>query len=138
MSAPTPLAENYLSVIGSSIVLGTAPATWTGTCTAGGLTATYEVDDMTNNVGAGAYEDVKTTYKYEGDITIAWKTATPPPFVSGDLFHTVITGPATGAPIYTGTFRFNGFMYPFFDPKSGFKIAGKLTSNGPIVVTAVP
>jgi hypothetical protein len=90
---------------------------------------------MTNNAGLGHYEDVKTVDKYEGDIEIAYKISSPPPMTSGDIFACVISAPAgSGAPSFTGNFRFNGFMYPYFDPKKGLKITGKITSQAAITV----
>lgn len=132
MAAPTPLAEDFISCLGGSITVGTSPDVWSGTITDGGLTYTYETDEMTNLSGGGAYEDVKTVSKYEGDITVAWKTTSPPPMDSGDIFHTVVSAPA-GGPVFTGKFRYNGFNYPILNPKAGLKLKGKITSQGPIV-----
>lgn len=131
MTAPIALAETFVSCVGATFTVGTAPASWEGTVTAGGLTHTYDVDDMTNNAGGGHYEDVKTTDKWEGDVTIAWKTSTPPPMKSGDIFPVAIA--LTGGPSITGNFRFNGFQYPMMNPKAGLKIAGKITGQGEIV-----
>lgn len=135
MTAPTPAAEGYIALTDSTIVLSGGGGTWGATVCGGGITHTYEVDEMTNNVGLGHYEDVKTVDKYEGDIEIAYKTASPPPVTSGDIFSTAISPPTgSGAPTFTGLFRYNGFMYPYFDPKKGLKISGKITSQGTITV----
>lgn len=134
MADPVALPEDYLSCIGSSVTIGTTPDTWIGTIVSGGLTHTFETDEMTNLADGGAYSDVKTTYKWEGDIGIAWKATSPPPMQSGDLFHTVIAA-VTGGPTITGKFRYNGFLYPVLDPKAGLKLMGKITSQGAIVRT---
>ncbi len=135
MTAPTAAAETYIPVVGTTIILSGGGGTWAATVTEGGLTHTYEVDEMTNNVGLGHYEDVKTVDKYEGDIEIAFKTASPCPITSGDIFSTAITPVASsGAPSFTGLFRYNGFMYPYMNPKAGIKLKGKITSQGTITV----
>jgi hypothetical protein len=131
--ALTPIAEQFIACTNATFTVGTSPDTWVGTVTSGGITHTFDVDDMTNNEGLGHYEDVKTTDKYEGDVTIAWKTATPPPMVSGDIFPVAIALPS--GPTFTGNWRFNGFNYPMMDPKKGLKISGKITSQGAIVKT---
>lgn len=135
MAAPAPLAEDFIACTAAVFTVTDdatpTPGTWTGTVTDGGLTHTYDVDEMTNNEGEGFYEDVKTTQKWEGDVTIAWRVISPPPMKSGDLFNVAITLP--DGPSITGKFRFNGFNFPMMSPKLGLKLKGKITSQGTIV-----
>jgi len=132
MAAPTAVAEEYLNCVNSVLTLGTTPDTWVGKVIEGGVTFTYDVDEMTNTGSLGGYEDVKTTYKYEGDLTIAFSAAEPPPYVAGDVFGTVIKGPVGGVTL-TGNFRFNAINDPLLTVKGGYKQKCKITSQGAIV-----
>src|SRR5690348_14318639 len=101
MAAPATVAEKYLNCIDSLLTVGVTPDTWAGTVIDGTITESYGVDEMTNNTSGGGYEDVKTIYKYEGTLTIAYSATTPPPFVAGDIFPVVMDKPTNG-PYFSG------------------------------------
>lgn len=136
MAMPAPIAEKYMNCIDCTLTVGSGVDTWAGTVMDGTITGSYSVDEMTNNTSGGGYEDVKTIYKYEGTLTIAYNASSPPPFSEGDVFPVVMEKPTSG-PYFSGNFRFNDVGYPMYNVKGGMKLTVKVTSQGAVSKTRI-
>lgn len=134
MPAPVPVPEHYINLTAATITIGTSPNTASLTVNAGGLTHTVNTDDMTSNTSGGWEEDVQTTQKMEGDVTVLYVSgAWPAALTAGAIFPTVIAVPS--GPTISGNFRFNDVNRPVLDPTKGLKISMKMKNQGLITIT---
>lgn len=133
MADPAAIAETFTNCVNSTFTVGTDPSTWSATVTAGGVTASTEEDEMTNNKSGGAYESVGTIIKHEADVTIAYESTFPATFVPRAMFPIVMDHPT--ASYYSGNWRVISVSDPVFDVKGGLKRQVKLTSQGAITRT---
>lgn len=131
MSAPTPLAEEYVSCVGSTFTIGPGGATpLVLKVLEGGYTYAVGVDEMTNSGSGGWYEDVKTIKNVKGSFTAAYVSGTPIPVSAGDIFNAEIKN--STSPSATGDFRFNNVNVPILDVKNGLKWKFDVQNQGEI------
>lgn len=127
MAAPTALNETWIACIDSTFTIGTDPNTAELYVSAGGYTLSFGVDEMTNNKSGGAYEDVKTYKKMEGNFTANHVKGDPPVFKAGDIFPVVIDSP--DGPYFAGNVRFNQVEEPMLEVNAGVKYKFTVTSQ---------
>ena len=125
----TVVNEVYLGETGATISLGTVACAVID----GKYTVEVQVDEMTNNTSAGWYEDVQTIKKANGDMTLAFKTGSPPGFIEGNVYALVISIPS--GPGISGNARLVSRDFPGVDPKKGVKLGVKWTSQGAMAVS---
>ncbi len=129
MPALTTVSEVYLGMTGATVTMGgySAPVI------DGKYTVESMVDDMSNNTSGGWSEDVACLKKASGDMTIAYKSATPPLFVEGTIYPLVISIPS--GPYLSGNVRVTKRDYPGVDVKKGVKVGISWTGQGVIYAT---
>jgi hypothetical protein len=139
---PTPVAEKYVSCVGSVFNIGgtytaptlpTTPASVSGgtnlVVMTGGYKRQYDVKPMTNNTSGGCYEDVKTIKKVTGSFKCAYETGSVPIFNEGDIYNVIIFNPVTTA-VFQGAVRFNNVDDPILNVEDGLVFNFDITSQG--------
>lgn len=110
----------------------------------GSYTATAGVDETTNLLSGGYYEDVPTIKRATATLRLVYDGDNPPDFDEGDIITLSISLPGTpaivgppavpaipGGPMLAGEFRVNTMTYPVVNPRGAVKYSFDCTSQGP-------
>ena len=131
------------------------------TCTINGKTMAVEegsyettsgVDEVTNLLSGGFYEDIPTIKRATCSIRCVYNGDDPPDFDEGDVVALAIDVPAIVAdpeadppvearprgPGITGNFRITRMAYPIVNPKAAVRYNFDGSSNGAYVKTQAP
>jgi hypothetical protein len=124
------------------------------TCTINGKTMAVEegsyettsgVDEVTNLLSGGFYEDIATIKRATCSIRCVYNGDDPPDFDEGDLVDLEIDVPAeVGPPAkprgpgISGVFRVTRMAYPLVNPKAAVRYNFDASSNGAYVKTQAP
>ncbi len=118
----------------------------------GSYETTSGVDEVTNLLSGGFYEDLSTIKRATCSIRCVYDGDSPPDFDEGDLVALAIDVPAIAAdpeadppvlarprgPGITGNFRITRMAYPIVNPKAAVKYNFDASSNGAYVKTMAP
>jgi hypothetical protein len=96
--------------------------------TDGSYTTMGDVDEVTNLLSQGFYEDVGTTRRCTTSLRAVYNGATPPTFNEHDIVNLAIAVP--GGPGIVGLFRINRMDYPVVDVKAAVRYNFDATSQG--------
>lgn len=109
----------------------------------GSYTASVGVDETTNLLSAGYYEDVATIKRATATLRLVYDGDSPPEFDEGDIIvlsiaipgTAAVTGPPAvaavpGGPMLAGNFRVMSMTYPVVNPRGAVKYSFECTSQG--------
>lgn len=135
MSAPVPIAEQYLAGTNSTFKIGDAPNQSSLAVMDGNWTLEAQVDETTNSTSGGYYEDVPTIKRLTFNVRCVYKTTALPQVTVGNLYTIEINTPS--GPKVTCTARITQLGGVQMNPKAGltFSIAG--TNQGTVTLTGM-
>jgi hypothetical protein len=109
----------------------------------GSYNTTIGVDETTNLLSGGYYEDEGTIKKATATLRLVYDGDNPPEFDEGDIIVLSITIPGTaavvgppavaevpGGPALAGNFRVTSMTYPVVNPRGAVKYSFDCTSQG--------
>lgn len=98
------------------------------------------VDEVTNLLSEGFYEDVDTIKRATVSLRCVYDGNSPPDFDEGDIIALQITVPSItgppavpGGPAISGNFRVTSMTYPVVNPKGSVRYSFEANSNGAYV-----
>lgn len=116
--------------------------------TDGSYTTTSGVDEMTNLLSGGYYDDVATIKSARASLTLAYDGLSPPEFDEGDIIALSIAVPGTPAvtgppaipgipsgPGIEGNWRVDSMTWPIVNPKGGVRYSFDCHTVGPYTKT---
>jgi hypothetical protein len=103
----------------------------------GSYTTTTGVDEVTNLLSEGYYEDLDTIKRATCSLRCVYDGNSPPDFDEGDIVALSITVPGAtgppavpGGPALGGNFRITSMTYPIVNPKGSVRYSFEASSNG--------